>query len=1848
MLIFLVTVSTVVLTTGCHKKTKTANPAFRSYIQAFTSGIISTESAIRVRLNQDLADSSAFNMAEERELFSFSPTIKGKAYWIDNRTIEFRPDDKLPFNKAYSADFFLSKVLTVPDSMKTFEFSFRTMAMEFEVDVENHKAYSISNLTRERIYGTLKTSDVADNSQIEGMLGAVQNGNKLPVTWSHDPKNNTHSFQVDSVVRTSNPGNVELSWKGTLIGAEQDENGTVPIPPLGDFGLIRLRLVQGQEQYIAAQFSDLLLPDQHLAGLISFAGKIDLRYAIDDNELRVYPPELNMGKAKFTLDESIKNYAGKRLGKAISQEIVVFSNKPNVRFVGTGIIMPSSSGWLLPFDAVNLKAVDIKVIKIFEHNILQFLQVNELNQQQELYRVGRVILKRTVPLKGAVDYGKWNRFSIDLSDLIKAEPGAMYSISLNFKKQYSLFPCGGSASESDIASDLSSVSDPEEENERNWSYYNSYEEDYYGSEGWSDYNWQERDDPCKKSYYFNKAVSRNVIASDLGILAKAGDDGYYHIYVTDLITTRPVSGAKIEIYNYQLQKMTEGYTNSDGLSIVPLEKKPFVVVATKDKETGYLRLGEGTALSLSMFDVSGEPVQKGIKGFIYGERGVWRPGDSLYITFILDDRSHKIPTNHPVSFMLYNPDGQLVTRMVRTSSLNGFYNFSTATDRAAPTGNWLAMVKVGGVEFQKTLKIESVKPNRLKIILDFKSDRLVRDKIMPVTLQSSWLTGAKARNLKAVVNLTLNRTTTSFNGYPGYVFDNPALGFSPENINVFDGKLNEEGEASFTPEIHLTHVAPGVLTASFETMVYEEGGDFSIDRYSLPYYPYNAYVGLKVPQPESYSHVLFTGKPHTLDVVIVNPDGKIITASRKVKVEILKLGWQWWWDNSESGSSADFIGMGYAKPLQTGSVTTENGKGQYTFTIDDDEWGRYLVKVTDPASGHSAARIVYLDWEGYFRMPGGEKQAAAMLTFTSDKEKYNIGDKVRITIPTSTGGRALVTLENGSRVLSSSWVQTKEKSTDIEFKATEEMAPNCYAYVTLLQPHAQTKNDLPIRLYGVIPIRVNNPASLLHPVLSLKNVLAPGKPASVTVKEADGKAMTYTLAIVDEGLLDLTRFKTPDPWSSFNAREALGVKTWDLYDLVMGAYSGELQRILSIGGDLEGQIKGTLKANRFKPMVRFLGPFELKKGAVVTHAFSMPEYIGSVRVMIVAGVNGAYGSAEKTAFVRKPLMVLGTLPRVLGPGETFTLPVSIFAMEKNIKNVTVSIQPDEMFNVTGESSKQMTFTGTGDQLAMFTLNVKEATGTGKIRIRAVCGNETAEQNLEIGIRNPNPEVTNVYPKSIPAGDSWEASFQPAGMKGTNNGMLELSTIPPMNLEKRLGYLTGYPYGCLEQTTSAAFPQLFLKDFVELSQATLDRTDRNVKDAISRMKMFRTANGGLSLWPGGTYSDDWATSYAGHFMIEAEKKGYVLPAGVMPEWKNYQREKAVTWTYNSSYYNNDLAQAYRLYTLALAGSPELSAMNKLLEFNKLSNIARWMLAGAYQLSGKPETAQSLIGKASTNINPYRDDYYTFGSDLRDKAIVADILCLMNMKTKAAPVILDISASLASESWYSTQSTAFALLAISHYTGGGGSKAVDVTFRINNNSIAFIKSAKPVVQQKLENSVIDKAGMLVITNKSNGPLFARLVTSGIPLNEAEGDASNDLRIKVVYKTMDGKPLDIGLLMQGITFLAEVTVTNPGMRGTYHHLALNEVFASGWEIINSRMSAFAQAGATSSAFIYQDIRDDRVNTFFDLMPAASVTYSVVLVSTYPGRFYLPAVQCEAMYDHSINARVTGRWVTVITAKE
>ena len=1263
---------------------------------------------------------------------------------------------------------------------------------------------------------------------------------------------------------------------------------------------------------------------------------------------------------------------------------------------------------------------------------------------------------------------------------------------------------------------------------------------------------------------------------------------------------------------------------------------------------------DGEEQSVSRFDVGGKDIQKGLKGFIYGERGVWRPGDTLHISFMLEDREKRIPDKHPVALEIYNPRGQFYTKMISTQGTNGFYTFAVPTQADDPTGLWNAYVKVGGTAFHKSLRIETIKPNRLKITLALPTILQASSKDVYAPLTSSWLTGATASRLKAKVEMSLSKVNTQFKNYGQYLFNNPATDFTTVRADVFNGVLDAEGRAGVNIQLPVATGAPGMLNATLTTRVFEPGGDASIYSQTVPFSPFTSYVGINLNQPKG--KYIETDKDHVFDIVTVNDQGQPVNRSN-LEYKIYRISWSWWWENGEE-SFGTYINNSSITPVASGNLQTTGGKASFKFRINYPDWGRYLVYVKDRESGHATGGTVYIDWPDWRgRSNKTDPSGIKMLAFSLDKDSYEIGETATAIIPAAAGGRALVSLENGSTVLQQQWLEVSDQGdTKLTFKITPEMAPNVYLHISLLQPHAQTVNDLPIRMYGIAPVFVTNRQTILQPQIKMPEVLRPETDFNVTVSEKSGKPMTYTLAIVDDGLLDLTNFKTPDPWNEFYAREALGIRTWDMYDDVLGASGGRYSSLFSTGGDASLK-PADAKANRFKPVVKFIGPFYLAKGKQQTHTLKLPMYVGSVRAMVVAGQDGAYGNAEKTAFVRTPLMLLSTLPRVLSTQEEITVPVNVFAMENQVKNVTVSLEASGAgVQITGNRQQSLTFDQPGDQLAYFTLKTGSKTGKATIHLTASGNGQQTKETIEIEVRNPNPVVTLRNSQWIEAGQEAELSYTLAGSSSANNQVqLEVSRIPSVDISRRFDFLYNYQHHCTEQLTSKALPLLFVSQFKAVDEQEAEKIKTNVQEAIRQIYARQLPNGGFVYWPGNAVADEWITSYTGMFLTLAQEKGYAVHPNVLNKWKRFQRAAAQNWRMpqeasNWQIWQSELQQAFRLYTLALAGAPEYGAMNRMKEQPGLSIQAKWRLAAAYALTGKMKPAGELVYNAETTVIPYSSMNLIYGSSDRDEAMILETLILMKRDRDALQQAKKVSQNLAQENWFSTQSTAFALMAMGRLAKQL-SGTLDFTWSWNGKQQPAVKSAKAVFEKEIATS--PKSGTVSVKNKGKGALSVDLITRTQLLNDTLPAIADNIRLDVKYTDMAGSPISVEDIRQGTDFMSAVTLSNISGTSDYSNLALTHIIPSGWEIYNERMIVPEASSSNSNEantpessadkYTYKDIRDDRVLTYFDLRRGESKTFTVRLQATYAGNFILPAIQCEAMYDAAVQARTKAGRTTV-----
>ena len=1856
----------IMMTVGLYSCTRTQKDIIPSadyapYVNAYTGGVISQNSTIRIELTHDqpMVD---LNSELKNNPFSFSPSLKGKAYWVSNNTIEFVPEEgTLKPGTLYEGTFQLGDFIEVDKKLKEFNFSFRVQERNFTLQLES-LPITATQPDEINIKGEIRFSDVVKKEEVEKMLTASDGKKSYPVEVTATDNLTRCQFNIRQIPREADDYPLTITANGNPAGIDRKQSEEVLIPAKDCFRFMSAERIEQPENGIEIVFSAPLSTTQDLKGLIEIPEVSSSIFQISENRVFIYFEANTQNKLTLNIHEGVKDCQGKALGTSHTISFSEVSLKPQVEMSTTAAILPDSKSLIIPFRAVNLYAVDLSVIRIFENNVLMFMQTNSLASANELRRSGRLVYKKTLWLAkdASKDIHHWGDYSIDLAGLIHQEPGAIYRVILSFRQEYSAYPCGGNENQnmkfadSNTSDGLTKVSESvlSEEDEAIW---NTPEAYYYyngGTMDWSVYRWTERDNPCHPSYYMNsdRIAACNVFASNLGMIVKRNSLNKLWIAVSNILDTKPIGKAQVTAYNFQLQPIGKGETNGDGFVEITPKGVPFIIVAESEKQKAYVRVVDGEEQSVSRFDVGGKDIQKGLKGFIYGERGVWRPGDTLYISFILEDREKRIPDKHPVALEIYNPRGQFYTKMISTQGMNGFYTFDVPTQATDPTGLWNAYIKVGGTTFHKGLRIETIKPNRLKINLALPKILQATDKDVYAPLTSTWLTGATASKLKAKIEMSLSKVNTQFKNYGQYIFNNPTTNFTTIKTDIFDGTLDAEGKTSVTLKVPTATEAPGMLNATFTTRVFEPGGDASIYTQTIPFSPFTSYVGINLNQPKG--KYIETDKDHVFDIVTVNTQGQLVNRTN-LEYKIYRIGWSWWWENSGE-SFGTYINNSSITPVASGNLQTRGGKASFKFRIDYPSWGRYLVYVKDKESGHATGGTVYIDWpEWRGRSSKTEPSGIKMLAFSLNKDSYEIGETATAIIPAAAGGRALVSIENGSTVLRQEWIEVSNGGdTKYTFKITPEMTPNVYLHISLLQPHAQTVNDLPIRMYGVVPVFVTNSQTVLQPQIQMPEVLRPETNFNVTVSEKSGKPMTYTLAIVDDGLLDLTNFKTPDPWNDFYSREALGIQTWDMYDNVLGASAGSYSSLFSTGGDATLK-PADAKANRFKPVVKFIGPFYLGKGKSQTHTLKLPMYVGSVRAMVVAGQDGAYGNAEKTAFVRTPLMMLSTLPRVLSIQEEITVPVNIFAMENQVKNVTVSLQASGGgVQIVGTNQQSLKFTQPGDQLVFFTLKTGSKTGKATIHLTANGSGQQTKETIEIDVRNPNPVVTLRNSQWIEAGQSKELSYNLSSSSANNQIKLEVSRIPSVDISRRFDFLYNYQHHCTEQLTSKALPLLFVAQFKTIDKTEAEKIKTNVQEAIRQIYGRQLPNGGFVYWPGNAAADEWISSYAGMFLTLAQEKGYAVHANVLNKWKRFQRAAAQNWRMPQEasgwqQWQSELQQAFRLYTLALAGVPEYGAMNRMKEQTGLSIQAKWRLAAAYALTGKMKPAEELVYNVDTTVNPYSSMNQIYGSSDRDEAMILETLILMNRERDALQQAKVVSMNLSQEDWFSTQSTAFALMAMGRLAEKL-SGTLDFVWSWNDKQQPAVKSAKAVFEKEI--ATTPKSGTVSVKNQGKGALSVDLITRTQLLNDTLPAISDNLRMDIRYANLNGTPLSVNDIIQGTDFMAITSISNISGTSDYTNLALTHIIPSGWEIYNERMvapetenAAADGSGQSVSKYSYQDIRDDKVLTYFNLRRGETKVFTVRLQATYAGNFILPAVQCEAMYDVNVQARSKAGRTTV-----
>lgn len=1772
-----------------------------------TSGNIFPTDIIQIEFTDDQVSEDVVGQELENNLIDISPSIGGKILWQTKRMLSFKPDENWEMRQQYDLELKVSEVSTqlaeIKDNLK---FSVYIEGQEIEIFTGELVLKERNNPRNLKYIGKVSFKLPIEDGLLESAFQINKTGKSINLTITNTGDNKTFTFESDELVRGQKSATFDVKLNKRKLGLSNDYTSSFEITPIQKMLVKDVRKEEsGQHPRIRVVFSDDIDISQDISSYFMVSPETDLKISKSGNTV-IVDGAFKFGQSyEITVKPGIHSRWATNMDKQYSKQIKFSDLAPMVEFAANGVILPTANQSKLQFMSSNVSRVHLEVKKIFHNKISDFIRQEEISGDKKRHngftrnyggQVGVILLNKTLEIGDTKN--EWLLNEVDLSSIINEDSEGLYLVRLNFNPR-------------DILVELDK--DPV---------------DYVADNG---------------------SVYKPLTVSNLGITVKK-DDNNYHVFVTDLLTAKPVANAKVKAYRWSDSHSGSGITGPNGHARISDRYNVRFITAEKNGQTSYLKLNN-MGWNTSGFDISGASTNNsGQRAFMYTERGVYRPGDEVNLSMIIRNQDNTFPTNHPANFTLYNPDGQNVLEFTNNNAKDGFYNFNFKTKESDPTGNWQARISTGGRNFYYTIKIETVVPFKLKVRMESEMKRIgLKDSKFDLDIRSNYLFGTPAVGLNYETEVEVSTRRVSFAKYQNFEFNNELYSFNPYNRSIAEGKLDSSGTAKVSWEIPQFEQVPSGLNARFVTTVFEKGGRPNSNRMTIPIDNYSFYVGI---QKASYRYrYITTNEESSIQVVCVNAEGKPVQG-KKIMYRIYQNTSHWWYHYSNRRNyQLRYKTDNNTTLIKEGNITSGNDPVSLKFTPRED--GDYLIEIQEGGyDGHMVSQFVYSYAWG--SVPSGDQNAGTLI-IKADKAKYNVGDIAKIKFPAPENGTILYSLEQEKDILEWKWVNnTAEKGKDMEISipVTADMVPNAYLTLSVIQPHAQTENDRPMRMFGILPIFAEDQSTRREIDIIVADELKPNKPFEVTVQTKDRLPAQFTIAVVDEGLLDLTNFQTPNPWKEFFRKLALNIATYDVFSQIIGVNKGDVFKTFSIGGDMdfrEQQLSPQKGKRRFKPVSMFKGPIMTDGSGKAVVSFNMPDYNGSVRIMVVAAKGHSYGHAERAVPVKTDLMIQPTIPRVLGPDEEFLLPVNVFAMKEKLGKVDVSIKIDGPLEVVGNPTQSVSFAKATDKEVFFKLKTQEAVGQAKITISAKSSKLKVESNTDIMVRPSSPRQYTTTQEKVNNGQSVTVKIPNDGLEGTNTAILKVQLFPNMNFDHRLQWLIRYPYGCVEQTTSSVFPQLYLKSFVQDYNGKHKQIDENINAGIDRLSRFQTGSGGMAYWPGNTDVADYSSIYVGHFLAEARNKGYHVPENMYNNLMNYLQRKA---RYGSG---NEYTRIYRAYVLSLAGKEVSSELNNLKQdkFDKLNDVQKHMLAAAYYNSGKKSTATDIIEKTTKQYEEYDDFNRSFGSVSRDMGAVLSALVDMEIGDESRLLAEEVARMISSQDWYSTHSLSYMLLSLGKYfnmigISTTGHEKLKGYYIVSGEKVEFGPTNSFEVD--LKNGFGSELKVFLDTEAEAELAYVSLNWSGVPLLDNRQAKEERISLDVKWMDENGNSIDPSVTKQAATIYGHFRVKKNTSLSQLKELALVQILPSGWEIENMRLSGDQLPAWTSSYKLnkedYLDIRDDRIMWFFDLRDEP-LDFIVKVNIVTQGNFYMPPTVCEAMYSNRYSALKPGRIVQVKAMK-
>lgn len=1352
-------------------------------------------------------------------------------------------------------------------------------------------------------------------------------------------------------------------------------------------------------------------------------------------------------------------------------------------------------------------------------------------------------------------------------------------------------------------------------------------------------------------------ATKLVSISDIGLIAKQGKDELW-VFANSIKTNEPLSNLEITLISSNNQSVYTATTDGDGIAHIDKlsEKAPgfklaMLTAGSKD-DFNYLLL-EDTRVETSRFEVEGlRDNTSGLQAFIYRQRDMYRPGETLHFNTVVRNQNWHTAAEIPLKLRLVTPNGREYRTWRKSTNKQGAVETEVAMETSALTGTYVLEVYNANdvLLASQSVNVEEFMPDRIRVDLSGAQKEYVSGATISLTATALNLFGPPASNRTYEMESQLKRKSFSAPAYPEYTFDIPAeTTFEKERRQ---GITNEQGQA--TERFPLTAALKdiGVLEGKIYVTVFDENGRPVNRLHHFEVFTQNTFYGIHL--PDSYVGV---NAPIPIEVVGVNSKGTLQNGI-KAKVEVVRLEYQTVVE--KKNEQLTYTSRKSEKVVYSNLLNLANGRN--TFRYVPTVSGEYEVRIRRPDATHYSVANFYAYGSGFTQYSSFEVSNEGRVLMETDKPKYKIGETAKVLFKTPFDGRLLVTVER-NHVLEHHVLTTEKKAAELKISLKEEHLPNVFVTATLIRP--LDNSDLPLTVAnGFIPVLVEDAKRNL--AVSITSVDKSRSKIKQQIRVKTQPNTQVTIAVVDEGILQIKNFKTPDIHGYFYQKRALEVSSHNLYALLFPELN--ISGTSSFGGDgydLEKRIN-PLSNGRTELVSFWSGQLMTNGSGEATFDINIPQFSGDLRIMAVAYKDNAFGSATKNMKVADPVVISAGLPRFLSPGDELVLPVNISNTEQKSTNATVTLQMSGPLNTgTAPIVQKIVIPAGKESRAIFSLKAAQAIGIGKVTVKVNAFGETFTQQTDITVRPASPLLKTSSSGLIAGGQQGAINLANNFIPATSSSQVILSRSPLVaGGGKALSTLLGYPYGCLEQTISKAFPQLYFADLTK-AMATpvyLVKTGEsdfnpvtNVQQALRKIESQQLFNGGSIMWPGSLNEDWWTTAYAVHFMEEARRAGFEINPKTLSKSIDYltsktgttaTREIAIASTNNSlpkesvSQVRKTVARreaVYSLYVLALAGSPNRAAMNYYKQNIQLLTLdARYLLAAAFQFIGDTRSFGAILPKnyAYQNGSMVSDDSYS--SPLRNLGLVLNTLLETDGDNlQITSLGRQLSAAINSTPYINTQEASFAVLALGKIAKKTSASTVTGSVSVNGKKIAGfdgkeLKLAKGINNQKL-----------TVSTQGKGDLYWFSQSEGMSSTRAFTQEDLGMSIRRQYLTRDGKPVTT-LHQNDLVVVKLSLLSTNGL--PIENVVVTDLLPAGFEIENPRLTDPRDMPWIKNAAIptYFDIRDDRIHFFTTAdKREKSFYYQVRVVSK--GTFLAGPAAADAMYQGEFRSYSGGGEVKV-----